>query len=151
MGWDAPVAISIFRRTKGKKRPALCMSLYVTRDSVCIQQLQGIHRTDVPRDLGAWPKMLMEVCRTFAYQEGFKEMRVPRAVSLYSYHHPFIRPELLPGGRERALHRIRKNMELLYDANAVELGFIPDGRWFKWINPKMALGLASGGVLAPAE
>jgi hypothetical protein len=27
-------------------------------------------------------------------------------------------------------------METLYDANALELGFIPDGRWFKWMNPK---------------
>jgi hypothetical protein len=79
--------------------------------------------------------MLMEVCRTFAHEEGFKQMRVPRAVSLYSYHHPFIRPELLPDARERALQRIRKNMQLLYDANALQLGFIPAGRWFKWMNP----------------
>jgi len=76
----------------------------------------------------------MEVCRTFAYQEGFKEMRVPRAASLYSYHHPDIRPELLPDGRERALERIRKNMELIYDKNALDLGLVPDGNWFKWQN-----------------
>jgi hypothetical protein len=81
----------------------------------------------------------MEACRTFFYQEGFKEMRVPRAASLYSYHHPYVRPELLPDARERALQRIRKSMEMLYDANALDLGFIPDGRWFKWINPKKAL------------
>jgi hypothetical protein len=132
MSWDAPVTISIFRRKKGKKRPALCMSLYVNRDTLYIQQLQGVSATDVPRDLEAWPKLLMEVCRTFAYQEGFKEMRVPRAASLYSYHHPEISPELLSDGRERALQRIRKSMETLYDANALELGFLPDGRWFKW-------------------
>ena len=141
MHWDAPVAISVFRRIKGKKRPALCMSLYVTRRTLYIQQLQGVPGTDVPRDLGAWPKMFMEACRKFAYQEGFKEMRVPRAASLYSYHHPYVRPELLPEARERALQRIRKSMEMLYDANALELGFIPDGRWFKWMDPKIAPGL----------
>jgi hypothetical protein len=79
--------------------------------------------------------MLMEICQTFAYQEGFKQIMVPRADSLYSYHHPFIRPELLPDARERALQRIRKSMELLYDANALQLGLIPDDRWFKWVNP----------------
>jgi len=84
--------------------------------------------------------MFMEACRKFAYQEGFKEMRVPRAASLYSYHHPYVRPELLPEARERALQRIRKSMEMLYDANALELGFIPDGRWFKWMDPKIAPG-----------
>ena len=139
MHWDAPVAISVFRRIRGKRRPALCMSLYITRDTLYITQMQGVSRTDVPRDLGSWPKLFMEACRTFSYQEGFREMRVPRAASLYSYHHPYVRPELLPDARERALQRIRKSMEMLYDANALDLGFIPDGRWFKWINPKKAL------------
>jgi len=59
---------------------------------------------------------------------------VPRAASLYTYHHPDIRPELLPDGRERALQRIRKNMELIYDKNALDLGLVPDGNWFKWQN-----------------
>jgi hypothetical protein len=63
---------------------------------------------------------------------------VPKAASLYCYHHPFIRPELVPESRERALRRIRSSMEMLYDANALALGFIPDGRWFRWINPKIA-------------
>src|SRR5215831_388023 len=120
--WDAPVGIAVFRRIRGKKRPALLMSLFVTTDTLYIQQIQGIPRTDVPRDLGAWPKMFMEACRTFAYQQKFKEMRVPRAASLYSYHHPFISPELLPDARERALQRIRKSMETLYDANALAAG-----------------------------
>jgi hypothetical protein len=52
MHWDAPVAISVFRRIRGKQRPALCMSLYVTRRTLYIQQLQGVCGTDVPRDLG---------------------------------------------------------------------------------------------------
>jgi hypothetical protein len=29
-------------------------------------------------------------------------------------------------------------MEFLYDKNALELEFIPDGYWFKWLNPKAA-------------
>jgi len=143
MHWDAPVAVSVFRRIRGKKRPALCMSLYVTRDILYIKQIQGVSRTDVPRELAAWPKMFMEACRAFAYEGEFKEVRVPRAASLYSYHHPFISPEILPDARERALQRIRKSMEMLYDANALELGFIPDGRWFKWINPMIPQPMAA--------
>ena len=61
-------------------------------------------------------------------------MKVARAASHYSYRHPYIRPELLPDGRERALQRIRKNMELIYDKNALDLGLVPDGNWFKWQN-----------------
>jgi hypothetical protein len=93
----------------------------------------------VPRNIGgAWPKIFMEACRNFACQEKFKEIRVAKAASLYAYHYPFVRPGLLPDARERALQSIRKSMEMLYDANALELGFIPDGRWFRWINPKIA-------------
>jgi hypothetical protein len=50
----------------------------------------------------------------------------------------FVHADLLPDARERTLQRIRKSMEMLYDANALELGFISDGRWFKWVNPKTA-------------
>jgi hypothetical protein len=138
MHWDAPVSISVFRRIRGKKRPAFCMSLYVTRRALYIQQLQGMRGTDVPRDIGAWPKIFMEACRTFAYQEGFEEMRVAQAASLYAYHYAGVRPDLVPDARERALQRIRTSMEMLYDANSLELGFSPDGRWFRWINPKIA-------------
>lgn len=141
MHWDAPVAISVFRRIRGKKRPALCMSLYATRDTLYIQQMQGVARTDVPRDLGAWPKRFIEACQTYAYQQEFREIRVPRAASLYCYHHPFVSPELVPDARKRAFERIRKGMEALYDANALELGFVPDGRWFKWMNPKISARL----------
>jgi hypothetical protein len=84
----------------------------------------------------------MEACQTFAYQEEFKEIRVARAACLHSYYYPYIRPELLPDARKRALERIRKSLETLYDANALELGFVPDGRWFKWMNPKMSARLS---------
>ena len=62
-----------------------------------------------------------------------------RAASLYSYHYPFLKPDLVPDARKRALERIRKSLETLYDANALELGFVPDGHWFKWFNPKIAV------------
>ena len=115
------------------------MSLYATRRTLYIQQLQGIAGTDVPRDLGcAWPKIFMEACRNFADKEGFEEMRVAQAASLYAYHYAGVRPDLVPDARERALQRIRTSMEMLYDANSLELGFIPDGRWFRWINPNIA-------------
>jgi len=42
MSWDAPVAVAIFRRKRGKRRPALCMSLYLTTDTISIEQLQGV-------------------------------------------------------------------------------------------------------------
>jgi hypothetical protein len=138
MHWDAPVTISVFRRIRGKRKPALCMSLYIIRSILYIEQMQGVSRTDVPEDLRPWPKMFMEACRTFCYQEEFKEMRVPRAASLYSYQHMFVHADLLPDARERMLQRVRKSMEMLYDANALELGLISDGRWFKWVNPKTA-------------
>jgi hypothetical protein len=79
--------------------------------------------------------MFIETCRTFARQEGFREVRVPRAESLYSYRNPFLNSQLLPESRNNALIRIRRNMKLIYDANALELGFVPDGDWFKWKNP----------------
>jgi len=76
----------------------------------------------------------MKTCQTFARQESLRELRVPRAQSLYSYRNPFINSQLLPESREKALKKIRKNMELLYDTNALELGFVPDGNWYKWKN-----------------
>jgi hypothetical protein len=74
------------RRARGEPRP--------TRDYPELM-------TDVPRDIGAWPKIFMEACRTFAYQEGFEEMRVAKAASLYAYHYPGVRPDLVPDALER--------------------------------------------------
>jgi hypothetical protein len=135
MHWDAPITVSVFRKKRGKKRLALCFSMYVIGDALNIKQIQGVSGTDVPNELKAWPRIFMEACRTFARQETLREVRVPRANSLYSYHTPSLNPELVPDSRKRALERIRSNMELLYDANALELGFVPDGAWFKWPNP----------------
>jgi hypothetical protein len=138
MTWDAPITVSVFRKRRGKKKLALCFSIYLVGDTLNIKQIQGLPRTDVPNELREWPKVFMEACRTFARQEILKGVRVPRADSLYSYHTPTLNPELLPDSRERALEQIRKNMRLLYDANALALGFVSDGVWFKWLNPNSA-------------
>jgi hypothetical protein len=135
MTWDAPITVSVFRKKRGKKRLALCFSVSLIRDTLNIRQIQGVSGTDVPNELREWPKVFMEACRTFARQEALKGVSVPRADSLYSYHAPYLNPDLLPHSRENALRQIRKNMELLYDANALELGFVSDGVWFKWLNP----------------
>lgn len=138
MHWDAPIAISVFRNKRGKRRVAFCFSIYIVGGNLHIKQIQGIFGTDIPSELRAWPKIFIETCRTFACQETLREVRVARADSLYSYHTPSLRRDLLPDARQRSLERIRKNMTLLYDANALELGFVADGIWFKWPNPSLA-------------
>lgn len=132
MHWDAPIAVSVFRERRGKKRQALCMSVYLVKDVLCIRQIQGVSGTTAPKELRDWPKIFMELCRLFARQEGIKEVRVPKAETLYSYRNPYINPQLTPEARERALKRIRQNMQLLYDNNAQQLGFVCDDDWYKW-------------------
>ena len=139
--WDAPVTICVFRRRRGKDRPALCMSLYVNGGTVNIVQLQGVLHTDPPKEIRLWPRTFIESCRTFVRQEHLKAVKVAKADSLYSYRNPYVNPELPLEAREEAVQRIRKSIELIYDVNALALGFIPDGDWFKWENSKpRALG-----------
>ena len=132
MHWDAPVAVSIFRERKGKKRQAFCMSLYIVNGILYVAQIQGIPGTDAPKELRAWPKIFIEACRQFARQEGLREVRIPMAKTLYAYRNPYLAPDLLPKARIHTLWRIRRNMTLLYDANALDLGFFPDGDWLRW-------------------
>ena len=79
MHWDAPVAVSVFRKRNGKKKLALCMSLYVVDKTLYVGQLQGVAGTDIPKELRAWPKLLVEACRTFARQENLRSVKVPSA------------------------------------------------------------------------
>jgi hypothetical protein len=132
MNWDAPIAISVFRERRGKKKQALCMSIYLMKDVLYIGQIQGIAGTDAPKELRDWPKIFMECCRTFARQEGLKEVRVPKAISLYSYRNPYVNLQLTQRAQDNTRDRIRRSMQLLYDANAQQLGFVCDGDWFKW-------------------
>ena len=59
MHWDAPVAVSVFRKRNGKKKLALCMSLYVVDRTLYVGQLQGVAGTDIPKELRAWPKLFV--------------------------------------------------------------------------------------------
>jgi hypothetical protein len=131
MHWDAPITVTVFRERRGKKRQALCMSFYITRGALYIAQIQGAWKTDVPKELRAWPKIFIEACRTFARRENLRAVMVPKATTLYSYRNPFLRADLLPLARQNALSRIRDSMTRLYDENAVDLGFLPDGDWFR--------------------
>ena len=131
MHWDAPITVTVFRERRGKKRQALCMSFYVAGDVLYIAQIQGVWKTDVPKELRAWPRIFIEACRTFAQRENLRAVMVPKAATLYSYRNPFLMPDLLPWARQNALSRIRDSMKMLYDKNAVDLGFRPDGDWFR--------------------
>ena len=134
MHWDAPVTVSVFRKRRGKERQALCMSLYVRSGILYIAQLQGVPRTDMPEELRPWPKMFIEACRKFARQEGLREVRVAKASTLNSFLNPYGRA--MTEARKKAVPRIRRDMELIYDKNALDLGLVPDGDWFKWQNAR---------------
>jgi len=112
------------------------MSFYVFGSNLYIKQIQGVSQTDAPSELRAWPEIFIEACRQFAREQAFRTVRVPRADTLYSYHSPTINMDLLPDARKRSIKRIRRNIELLYDANALRLGFVREGDWFVWTNPK---------------
>jgi hypothetical protein len=136
MHWDAPVTVSIFRRRRGHERQALCLSLYIRSGILYIGQLQGVSRTDIPEEFRPWPKMFIEACKKFACREGLREVRVPKARTLVSFRYPYGRDKSLTEGLKKAVLRIRRDMELIYDSNALQLGLVPDNDWFKWHNPK---------------
>lgn len=135
--WDAPVTATVFRRRRGKKKMALCMSFYLVRQTVHIAQLQGMLGTDPPKELRAWAKMYIDACRTFARQVNLRAVKVLRAERHLSYRDPYVNP-YLSESRENALQRIRRHMLLLYDTNALDLGFVPDGDWLTWKNSEPA-------------
>ena len=132
MHWDAPVTVSVFRQRRGKKRQALCLSMYLVKHVLYVGQIQGVAGTDAPKELRDWPKLFIESCRTLARQEGLRGVWIPKADALYAYRNPGLSSQLTAKARENALRRIRRSMELLYDTNAIELGFVSDGAWFKW-------------------
>ena len=131
MSWDAPITVSIFRERRGKKRQALYMSFYLAGGALYIAQIQGIWKTDIPKELRAWPKIFIEACRTFARRENLRSVMVPKAEALYSYHNPGHWAGLSSSARQNTVSRIRDRMTRLYDRNAVDLGFLPDGDWFR--------------------
>ena len=136
MHWDAPIAISVFRERKGRKRQALCMSIYLVKDVLYIRQIQGIAGTAAPKELRDWPKILEDACRTFVRQEGLEEVRLPKAETLYS---------LSQSSRQFAAHakRARKNSKRKSNkvwscyimSNAEQLGFMSRWRLVTWQVP----------------
>lgn len=136
MYWDAPVTVCVFRKRRGKVRPALCMSLYIRSAVLYVVQLQGVAGTDVPVELRPWAKMFIEACKKFACQQGLREVRVPKASTLVSFRFPFGRAATVTEDLKQARARIRRAMELLYDSNALQAGLVPDGDWFKWQNAR---------------
>jgi K+-sensing histidine kinase KdpD len=82
--------------------------------------------------------MFIEACKKFASQEGLQGVRVPKANTLTSFLNPYGRA--LTEDRKKAVHRIRRDMELIYDGNALGLGLVPDGDWFKWENARSIRG-----------
>lgn len=141
--WDAPVTVCVFRKKRCAERPALCMSLYLSNRAVHVVQLQGVPQTDPPRGVRLWPVKFIEACRDFAIEERLDEVKVAKAETLYSYRNPTVNSELPKAAREETVQRIRRTMELLYDANALSAGFAPDGDWFKWTNSSVMTRLIS--------
>ena len=72
----------------------------------------------------------------FAHQENLRAVEVPMAHTLYSYHHPYLHaPSFLPIERASELQEIRTKMESLYDATALQLGFVATADSYQWNNP----------------
>jgi hypothetical protein len=135
MNWDAPIAISVYRKKRGNKRSGFCMSLYILNGILYIKQMQAIHGTVAPPELKSWPIMLMETCKQVAIEEKLKAVRVASVGSLYSFHYPCLsHPNLLVQDLGKIVLMIRANMEMIYDKSALLAGFVPDGDWFTWIN-----------------
>ena len=134
--WDAPITVTIFRKKKVLPRPALCMSVSLQGNSLYVRQLQGVPRIDIPKDLRNWSERFVKACKVFAGQENFREVRVPKASSLYSYRSPSLRQQnLTEEVRRQTLSRIREKIRLHYDQTAIAEGFVCDGDWFVWKNP----------------
>jgi hypothetical protein len=131
MHWDAPVTVSVFRKRRGKEQQALCMSFYIRSGILYIVQLQGVRGTDIPKELRPWPKIFIDACRKFACEQGLREVKVAKASTQVPYGGLALTEE-----QQKAVPRIRRDMELLYDRNALDLGLVPDGKWFRWQNAK---------------
>ena len=128
---DAPVTVTVFRKKKETKRQALCMSFYVSGNTIYVVQLQGVRGQDVPAELRSWPLHFVESLQKLACNERFEEIRIAKARTLGSYRYPDAKGTT----RETAAQvvaRIRKNMQSRYDETARTLGFIERRRWWVW-------------------
>src|SRR5262249_40850346 len=130
---DAPIGVLVFKKRRGKRKPAFGMSLYIAENTICIQQLQGYSWVDLP---DKWPTSFVEACMEFARQENLRGVQVPMAHTLYSYRYPYLHASSSrPMERANELQSLRTKMEWLYDATALQLGFVATGDWYQWNNP----------------
>jgi hypothetical protein len=136
--WDAPVTITVSRTQRRGKRQAVCMSLYVIGNVICIIQLQGFFAIDIPVPLRNWPKRFVQACQELAIKNHFKEVRIAKAHSLPCYRGPTIREAKTEADLEAACEAVRTRMRSHYDGTARELGFADRGNWFVWANPHLA-------------
>jgi hypothetical protein len=131
--WDAPIAITVARSPRRRKRQGICMSLYVVGNVIYIIQLQGFFTTDIPVPLRNWPRRFVEACQELAIKNRFKQVRIGKANWLYR--NLSIREYETTTERESALEGVRTRMRSHYDGTARELDFAEKGNWFVWVNP----------------
>src|SRR5262249_56394825 len=111
---DAPIGVLVFKKRRGKRKPAFGMSLYIAENTICIQQLQGYSWVDLP---DKWSASFVAACMEFARQENLRAVQVPMAHTLYSYRHPYPHASpSLPMGRARMLPGIPTQLGTPYHA-----------------------------------
>ena len=90
-------------------------------------QLQGLRGTDVPSELRLWARMFIESSKKIRLPGGATRGESSESKQLHSFRFP-------GEDLKQTVPRIRRDMELIYDRNALEAGLVPDGNWFKWQN-----------------
>jgi hypothetical protein len=148
MHLDAPVTVTILRKSKGRKRQAFCMCFYVLRNTIYVVQLQGVRGQDVPVELRSWSELFITSLQELVRNEKFKEIRIAKARTLGSYRYPNMKGTARET-IEQVAARIRKNMQSRYDGTARTLGFTERRRWWVWSPPDrralMKIGAARSG------
>jgi hypothetical protein len=144
--WSSPVIVLVFKKGKdgGKPVPVRYMSFFVEDDMICVAQLQGIAKIEMPPGLKDWAERMLRACMEFAQEENFRGVSVASAQSQYSFHHPYVHPWYTTDERGRETDRIRERMQAHHNGSARALGWPLEGAWFKWNNPNYR---ASGGNL----
>jgi hypothetical protein len=135
--WSDPITATVFKKGKegGKPETVRYMSMFLSDNVLNITQLQGVPLIEMPKGLRDWAERFVKAAMEYAQQENFRGVKVARADSLYSYHHPYIRQFMSAEVQERDLKRIRSNIELHHNQTAIALGFREEEDWFEWTNP----------------
>lgn len=134
--WSSPVTVLVFKKGKDGGTPVAVryMSLFVEDDMICVTQLQGMPKIEMPPGLKDWAERMLQACMEFAEKENFRGVSVALAQSKFSFHHPYVHPWLSADERTREADRVRERMQAHHDGSARALGWPLEGAWFKWIN-----------------